>query len=181
MKGLEDPFDIDSIEELACKICKAITEISLIPSVLTNELEDIVKQSGSYEADLDIISMIVDRDCKSFTENQYDVVLEICKQKNIKLFITNPCLEFWFLLHHTNCVGLETELKINKKAENGFNFAYNKLKEFDERYKKNNVNVEWYLENYSTAEKNSQLYEKSVIKLKENIGTNIDELKNVLK
>ena len=43
--------------------------------------------------------LIVDRDEKSFTEEQVAQVAGLCDENNVRLIITNPCFELWLMLH----------------------------------------------------------------------------------
>ena len=43
--------------------------------------------------------IIVDRDERSFTEEQVEAVIASCDDEHFRLVITNPCFEFWLLLH----------------------------------------------------------------------------------
>ncbi len=43
--------------------------------------------------------LIVDRDEKSFTEEQVKLVSDICNEQGYRLIISNPCFELWLLLH----------------------------------------------------------------------------------
>lgn len=43
--------------------------------------------------------LIVDRDERSFSENQVESVSDICVQNRFRLIISNPCFELWLLLH----------------------------------------------------------------------------------
>ena len=84
--------------------------------------------------------LIVDRDEKSFNENQVQTVFEICNQRGFRLIITNPCFELWLLLHFdipketiiARCYqqgGLKEELRkysrINEAPVEGDEFKHN--------------------------------------------------------
>jgi len=43
--------------------------------------------------------IVVDRDCRSFTEEQCEYVCKKCKENNFELIVSNPCFELWLLLH----------------------------------------------------------------------------------
>ena len=43
--------------------------------------------------------LIVDRDDNSFSPEQVEEVMCLCKKEGFQLIITNPCFEFWLLLH----------------------------------------------------------------------------------
>jgi hypothetical protein len=43
--------------------------------------------------------MVVDRDSRSFTDEQCDYVRDLCEREKIMLIVTNPCFELWLLMH----------------------------------------------------------------------------------
>ncbi len=60
--------------------------------------------------------LVVDRDDNSFTEEQVEEVVEICRDEGFQLIITNPCFELWLLLHFP--VNKETLIKRATKCKN---------------------------------------------------------------
>lgn len=178
-KSLKDNFEKNKVNEIAEKLEIVIKDSDLTKLIISKELLNIIQEDSSYDEELDKIAVIVDRDSKSFTDVQYDDVLVSCKKENIHLFVTNPCIEFWFLLHHTDCKGLEQEVKENVKEENNNNFVYNLLKKYDQNYKKNTNDYNFYVENFDIAKNNSKLYANNLEELKDNIGTNLGEIINI--
>ncbi|MEG0471112.1 MAG: RloB domain-containing protein, partial [Solibacillus sp.] len=59
----------------------------------------LLNELNNYEEGFDRICLILDRDYRSFKDDQYDEVLKICKNNNFMLGITNPNFEFYLLLH----------------------------------------------------------------------------------
>lgn len=57
--------------------------------------------------------LIVDRDDESFSQEQVEEVIELCQNEGFQLIITNPCFEFWLLLHFP----VEKELLIKKATK----------------------------------------------------------------
>ena len=56
-------------------------------------------QDVTYSSDVDSLNMVVDRDRDSFTEEQYDKVVEFCKKNNVNLYVSNPSFELWLYMH----------------------------------------------------------------------------------
>ena len=56
-------------------------------------------QDVTYSSDVDSLNMVVDRDKDSFTEEQYDKVVEFCKKNNVNLYVSNPSFELWLYMH----------------------------------------------------------------------------------
>lgn len=83
------------------------------PSSITqrrrNKFEAVLKQEcinllyldflNKYHGEDDAFGIVVDRDCGSHSEDQMKEIIKKCHEKQYYCFITNPCLEFWQLLH----------------------------------------------------------------------------------
>lgn len=52
-----------------------------------------------YKGDDDSFCIVIDRDAKSHTSAQMHDIQSKCKERGYYCFITNPCFEFWLLLH----------------------------------------------------------------------------------
>lgn len=146
-------------------------------------IEDLIKDNEiDYRAEIDEIVMIVDRDKKSFTEKQYDDVCDSCKDNGIKLVVTNPCFEFWLLLHFD--VNSEEDFEMEKMLENPkdgnsnycFSILRNVFKKNNLHYKKNKFDVKYLMSKVDDAIENEKQYCEDVIDLKNNIGSNIGKL-----
>ena len=95
---------VKNIEEDCITLLSIITKkVFLVKEEIANILEKVLENIGNqqitYSEDIDKMCLIVDRDKKSFKEEQYNYVKEECKRKNFKFYVTNPCFEFWLLLH----------------------------------------------------------------------------------
>ncbi|MEA3422876.1 MAG: RloB domain-containing protein [Bacillota bacterium] len=62
---------------------------------------------------------MVDRDKGSFVNhpnnNQYAYVVEKCRENGIDFYLTNPCFEFWLLLHFDEVHQLDKTSLLEKK------------------------------------------------------------------
>lgn len=117
----------------------------------------------------------VDRDKSSFSEAQYDQLLQANENEEIRFCISNPCFEFWLLLHFSDC----SEYKEQDTSENSkdgkrtyvekclmvkLGGSYNKARiHFEDNFK----------DRIRTAIFNSKSYKTSPNELKNKIGTNI--------
>ena len=54
---------------------------------------------SKYQGKDDKFGIVIDRDCGSHSEKQMKSVVKKCKEKQYLCYITNPCIEFWQLLH----------------------------------------------------------------------------------
>ena len=53
----------------------------------------------SFRQDMDYFAVVLDRDCGSHSKQLMQECLDECNQHNYGCFVTNPCFEFWYLLH----------------------------------------------------------------------------------
>ena len=54
---------------------------------------------SKYRGKEDAFGIVIDRDWRSHSADQMNRVIQKCREKNYLCYITNPCLEFWLLLH----------------------------------------------------------------------------------
>lgn len=71
----------------------------------------------------DVFGIVIDRDAHNTSEQQLRDIYSHCKQENIHCYITNPCFEFWLLLHLSDVEhdykGKEAQLLENRKGPTG--------------------------------------------------------------
>lgn len=72
---------------------------------------------SKYHGKDDTFGVVIDRDCGSHSLEQMTRVQEKCKAKNYLCYITNPCIEFWQLLHVSD-VATEYAESLNDILEN---------------------------------------------------------------
>lgn len=71
--------------------------LSRIPSMIEPPFD-------TYDPETDRICLIADRDRGNFRTPQYEAVLQTCRDNHIEFYPTNPCFEFWLLLHYDDVV-----------------------------------------------------------------------------
>lgn len=88
---------------------------------------------SKYHGKEDAFGVVLDRDWRSHTADQMNRVIQRCKEKNYLCYITNPCLEFWLLLHvsdvkreYAKCLD---QILDNKVDDKGNSFVSNLLHE----------------------------------------------------
>lgn len=76
-------------------------EYNKFKAVLNEEHLDLLYLDflSKYHGKDDKFGIVIDRDCGSHSVEQMKSVFEKCKEKNYLCYITNPCIEFWQLLH----------------------------------------------------------------------------------
>lgn len=145
-------------------------------------IEDIkdIKESLNLDYDkvTDEVCIIIDRDKGSFKKHQYDEVIKICMENDYNLGITNPCFEFWLLLHLSDCKEYELEdIRINRKTSKSRNSKRFVEKELANKlggsYNKSNLQFLDFKDKIHIAIKNQELYEQDVLKLEDNVGSRV--------
>lgn len=131
-------------------------------------------EDDDFEIGYDKIGILVDRDAKSNPPKSYERMLSLCSGNGISLGVTNPCIEFWFLLHHENPKFDADKMKRNEK-ENGEGYAVLCLKVADPSYSKSSFDAEGYAKNFDAARKRAKKlgYTLPPEKLRDNLGTSI--------
>ena len=177
---------VENVEEdceflLNMIIKKLFLTIEEIPNILETVLKNIENKQITYSEDIDKMCLIVDRDKKSFKEEQYNYVKEECKKKNFKLYVTNPCFEFWLLLHfdEVHLINKE-ELLGNKRASSKVRFVESELKKYFP-YNKNKYNAELLIEKIDLAIENEKRFCEDIERLKNELGSNVGLLIQELK
>ena len=177
---------VENIEEdceffLNMIIKKFFLTIEEIPNILETVLKNIENEQITYSEDIDKMCLIVDRDKKSFKEEQYNYVKEECKKKNFKFFVTNPCFEFWLLLHFDEVHSINREeLLENKRVNSKVRYVQSELKKYFP-YNKNRYNAELLIEKIDLAIENEKSFCEDIEELKDELGSNVGLLIQELK
>ncbi len=120
------------------------------------------------------ICFVVDRDKESFTEQQYDYVVERCQEKEFGLYITNPCFEFWLLLHFPDAIELDKErLRENPAVSAKRRYAESELRRRIPGYRKSKYDALSLVRKIDTALLNQKYFCQDISGLKTKVGSNI--------
>lgn len=133
-------------------------------------------QDVTYSPTTDSLNMVIDRDKDSFTEEQYDDVVDFCNQNNVNLYVSNPNFEFWLLLHFKE-VESEDKQKLldNPKINSSRRYIEKRLHDIC-KYTKTKFSFEQFENNIQDAILREASYEEDIKKLKNNLGTNVGKL-----
>ena len=165
--------DLNEATENILNILKENTQLDYI----SDNIVDIIKSlSITYDSEIDKICLIVDRDKDSFSNSQYHYVLKICKNKKFDLYVTNPCFEFWLLLHFDDYTNLDQ----SKLLENCWETKKKKYTEVElcKRipFKKNRYNAESIIQKIPNAIANEKKFCEDLDLLEHTVGSNIGQL-----
>lgn len=141
---------------------------------------------NKYRGEDDAFGIVIDRDWRSHSVEQMKRVIDKCKQKGYLCYITNPCLEFWLLLHvadvSTKYSGQLDEILNNKVDEHGNTYVSNLLHELTGQRKAIQVKTfeKYYLPNVDLAIARAKGF-ASGDELLDKIGSNLGELIELLR
>lgn len=169
----------DKVEDIKIE-CKYILEAlnkKLDLSQWILDIDKMIEPNFLYDEKIDKICFIVDRDKKSFTEEQYEYVLKICREKGYGFFITNPCFEFWLLLHYTDGIELDkNKLLENSKISSRYRYIEVELKKYMKNFKKNKYDASLLIDKVDVALNNVKNFCEDIEGLKNEVGSNIGDL-----
>lgn len=161
-----------------------------------NKFEAVLKQEhidllyldflNTYRGEDDVFGIVIDRDCGSHSEEQMKEIIQKCREKHYCCFITNPCFEFWQLLHVSD-VAKEYKEQLDDILENrldaqGNSYVSNLLHEKTKQRKSLQLKTfkEHYLPNIDLAIERARTFASSSDLIYQ-IGSNLFELFDLLR
>lgn len=143
----------------------------------------------------DVFGIVIDRDSGNHPIEILEKVFNECKDKNYQFYITNPCIEFWFLLHLVNIrekyPDYINDFLYNRHISKRHTFTSKLVSEIAGHAKNlsEEIFVEKYLPNIDFAiQQTTENFETNVKKLiqstqsdKGELGSNLPELFQLLK
>lgn len=150
-----------------------------VPAVIEN-------RSITFDRNLDKICFIIDRDKDSFVSkegnDQYAYVLKMCKENGYGFYLSNPCFEFWLLMHFDEVLELDRELLIeNPKVTARRRYTEQELRRLLPGYSKSRYPLEKLLGSISKAIENEKAFCEDEEELEHSIGSRVGLLIEELK
>lgn len=173
--------EVSNLEEDCRSIIRYLNEKFGVVNIV-EDISEIIKASViTYAEGFDKICLIVDRDKESFfavpENNQYKYVLEKCKQNGFDFYVTNPCFEFWLLLHFAQVFELDRDkLLENPKVTAKRRYTEHELRKLLRGYSKSNYDAELLIEKVDIAIKNAEAFCNDIQRLQNEVGTNLGDL-----
>ena len=138
------------------------------------------KYCQTYKTDSDEFGILIDRDIQTHSEIDMLECINYCKEKGYNCYITNPCIEFWLLLHLIDVKEKYKDkldlIKENKKISNAHTYVSSELSKIAGHGKSKIRFKENYLPNIDKAILRGKSFESDEEKLVDNIGCNIWKL-----
>ena len=172
---------VDDIENSCKKVLDALKNQYEVVNIV-GDISGIIREGGlTYEEGFDQICLIVDRDRESFLSkpenNQYKYVLDKCREMNFFFCVTNPCFEFWLLLHFDEVFKLDKEkLLENPRVTSKRRYVEDKLREFFPGYSKSSYRAEPLVRDVDRAIENEKRFCEDIVELEYSVGSNIGRL-----
>ena len=138
------------------------------------------KYLNKFDSNFDEFCVLIDRDSQNHSEINMQDCIFYCNQKGYNCYISNPCFEFWLLLHFSNVFeeyANDLELiKQNSKVSNAHTFVSREVSNKAHHGKKHIGFKTNYLPNVDKAITNAKLFPSNPDQLVDSIGCNIWQL-----
>lgn len=135
----------------------------------------------------DIFAVVLDRDRGCHLKKDMIELMNKCQSKGIRFFISNPCFEFWLLLHlcdvHVEYADKFDKLLRNEKISNKHTYVSFEVSKKADHSKSISEDIfkDKYLSSIDNAIIRSRFFEKDKMKLLDSLGSNIPELFELLR
>ena len=152
-----------------------------IQSLTQEKLKEIKEKNISLDS-FDIYWIVIDRETQESKIRNLEKALEICRDENYNVALSNPNFEFWLLLHledikQYNIEDLSKNKKPSKKAKRFIEKELSQRLEGGYSKKSNNFNTDIItIENIKLALEQERLFANSIEEIKNNLGSNIGRL-----
>lgn len=190
IQKLYDKFSQEDIEKDLTNLGQLITNQSVINDYLLTIGIDISYRTylkNIYKEE-DYFAIVIDRDKHSHSKSSLDYCYEFCRNNNIEFYITNPCFEFWLLLHLCDVKKEFSEDKLiqlleNPKVSNKHTFVSREVSNRANHSKTINKKTfeEYYANNITFAIDNAKSFKCQYNEILDNLGTTLPNFINLIK
>ena len=157
------------------------TDTNSAPNHVFKKLKKEAKDEYNFK-DTDELWMIIDTDR---WKNIPDIISECKKQSNMFVAVSNPCFEFWLLLHIKNITDYtENELDLilkNDKVSSKKNYIDSKISEILGSYNKSNPKPELFLPTIDFAIEQAKKLDKQEYEYPKDLGSHVYKVVEKLK
>lgn len=177
---------MESLEKDCDMLVRFLNRESNIVNIMEDISDIIISTNITYEPGFDKICLIVDRDKESFkassNNDQYEYVLQVCRDQNFGLYITNPCFEFWLLLHFDEVFCLDREMLLeNPRVTAKRKYTEQELRNLLPGYSKGKYNADILSGKIEKAIINAEQFCQDNILLRNELGSSVGLLIKELK
>lgn len=169
--------EVEDLKKVSQMILNVLKEETKLDKIIADIPRIIDNGAITFAEGVDRICLIVDRDKDSFTLEQYDYVLEQCQTRNYQLCVSNPCFEFWLLMHFDDVAEIDKEcLRENPKTSANRRFCEDELRKRFPRYTKSKYDATELVRHVGKAILNEKLFSEDIKELKVSLGSNVGVL-----
>ena len=150
------------------------------PKYVLERLEKFINENdhlyefSKHKEDEFWIVIDVDDHIASSKINEFKIVLQQCLAKGIQFAVTNPCFEFWLLMHFEDVRELnDKQLLENPLVTSKRRYTEQELRNRLPKYEKSRYDALTLVKNIDIAIKNEKRYCEDLEKLESAIGSNI--------
>lgn len=140
-----------------------------------------------YDTDTDIFGVVLDRDSGSHTREDMEAIIKYCHEKEYGCYVSNPCFEFWLLLHLCDVMVEYTEeekalLHSNSVISATHTYTSNEVSKRAHHSKHISAKIfhQKYFPFIETAVERSEAFATKFPELLDQLGTNIPDLLKVI-
>lgn len=176
---------VEHLTEDCNKIIEYLNQESDIINII-DDISDMIRSSNiTYDSRFDRICLIVDRDKESFlatsANDQYGYVLQTCQAKGFGFYVSNPCFEFWLLLHFDAVFDLDRDkLLENPQVTAKRRYTEHELRKLLPGYSKGKYNSERLMLNVNTAVENEHRFCEDSEEMRDALGSNVGVLISIM-
>ena len=179
----------DPVEDInfTCERIAGYVETETEWNIIIDDIPKVIENRAiTFDKNLDKICFIIDRDKDSFVSkpgnDQYQYVLDKCRENNYGFYLSNPCFEFWLLMHYDEVVTIDRKKILeNPKVSAGRRYTEQELRRLLPRYSKSKYSVIPLMRRIDKAIQNEKLFCEDEETLKDKIGSRVGLLMNEFK
>lgn len=170
--------DVTDMEKTCTELLEILAKETQIIHVVDDVSKIIKEQAITYAEGLDKICFIIDRDRESFVSHpendQYSYVLNKCKDNGFGFYLTNPCFEFWLLLHFDEVMNLDMgKLLENPKVTSKRRYTEQQLRVLMPGFTKAKYNVAELMQRIYKAILNEKRFCEDDQELEHTVGSKV--------
>lgn len=155
---------ITNPDDVCSDILEFLRQKTQWSSIMSNVALVITEGRGIlFEENFDKICFIIDRDRESFISkdgnDQYTYVLNKCRENNYGFYLSNPCFEFWLLMHFDEVTKLDpVNVLNNPRVTSKRRYLENELRRLLPGFSKSKYRIDPLMANIDKAIRNEKLF-----------------------
>ncbi|MCR5237403.1 MAG: RloB family protein [Lachnospiraceae bacterium] len=169
---------VDDLSSVCSQIIDYLKEETKWNNIIKDVPLVIENRAITYDKSLDKICFVIDRDRESFVSkdgnDQYSYVLQACKENNYGFYLSNPCFEFWLLMHFDEVANLDAvKILENPKVSARHRYTEHELRRLLPGYSKSKYQVDKLIGSIGKAIQNEKLFCEDEEQLENTIGSRV--------